>query len=178
MSTIFPQVYVPNIQYNQIISVHIAFFAAAAAGIASGGPSGKHLLLFQTSVHHLLVYLGFTCCGAYAAHSKTWSVQGPTYVYTWEWFEPSHACAHKCDDALCTHVHDHAHKCIVHVSSITRTLASRHKRDHAHTSMYTSGQSLLHVSTQTSTTMPTRACTHKQDACTHKQDHTLTCMYT
>jgi hypothetical protein len=28
--------------------------------MASGAPSGKHFLLFQTSVHHLLECLGFT----------------------------------------------------------------------------------------------------------------------
>jgi hypothetical protein len=53
-------VYVPKIRFNVVIFACIAFCAAAAAGMASGGPSGKHLLMFQTSVYHLLECLGFT----------------------------------------------------------------------------------------------------------------------
>jgi hypothetical protein len=55
----FPQVYVPSIRFNEVIFVHIDFCAASAAGMTSGGPSGKNFLLFQTSVHYLLGCLGF-----------------------------------------------------------------------------------------------------------------------
>ncbi len=71
--------YVPSIRFNGVIFVYMAFCAAAAAGMALGGPSGKHFLLFQTSVHHLLEYLVFLLfCPAHAAHSTTWWVQGLT----------------------------------------------------------------------------------------------------
>ena len=68
--------FVSSIQVNQV-NLSTCFCAAAAAGMTSGGPSGKHLLMFQTSVHHVRECLGFTCCRAYSAHSTTWSAQGP-----------------------------------------------------------------------------------------------------